>query len=89
MTALVGLVMMGLAFWSAVRLTRESRLAHRAGAAVAMGTGALLVVADLLRPDLMPLAVAALCVSLLWVALAPPVGALRPSRAAAKKETRS
>ncbi len=79
MTAVVGLVMMGLAFLVAVRLTRASHLAHRAGAALAAGTGVLLVLADTVRPGLMPLAVAALCVCLLWLALAPPAPR-RPQR---------
>lgn len=81
MTAVVGLVMMAVAFFVAVRLTRESRLAHRAGAALAAGTGVLLVLADTIRPGLMPLAVGALCVCLLWLALTPPVEHWRPVRA--------
>lgn len=73
--ALSGLVMMGCAFLVAVRLRRSNPLLHRAGAAMVMGTGSLLVFADVLRPDLMPLAVASLCVSLLWMYLALPVPA--------------
>ncbi len=80
MAAVVGLVMMGLAFFVAVRLTRRSHVAHRAGAAMAAGTGALLLLADTVRPDLLPWAVAALCVCLLWLALAPSVEHLQPAR---------
>lgn len=71
--ALSGLVMMGLAFLMAVKLRRSSPLLQRARAAVSMGTGSLMVFAEALRPDLMPLAIASLCVSLLWIAVTPPV----------------
>lgn len=71
--ALGGLVMMGLAFLMAVKLRRSSPLLQRARAAVSMGTGSLMVFAEALRPDLMPLAIASLCVSLLWIAVTPPV----------------
>jgi thiol:disulfide interchange protein len=81
MTAVVGLVMMGMAFFVAVRLSRASRWTVRAGTAFAMGTGALLVFADMLRPDLMPLAMGALCVSLLWLGLASPEDELRAAKA--------
>ena len=77
----LGLVMMAAGLWVATRLGSASRLAHRAGSAVAAGTGVLLVMADTVRPDLTPLAVAALCISLLWLALAPP-----PVRVARSKE---
>ena len=73
MTAVVGMVVMGLAFALALRLERGSPLAHRAGAAWAAGAGGMLLLADTLRPELLPWAVAALCVSLLWLALAPPL----------------
>lgn len=71
--ALSGLVMMGWAFLMAVKLRRSSPLLQRARAAVSMGTGSLMVFAEALRPDLMPLAIASLCVSLLWIAVTPPV----------------
>lgn len=73
MTAVVGLVVMGLAFALALQLDRGSPLAHRAGSAWVAGAGGLLLLADTLRPELLPWAVAALCVSLLWMALAPPL----------------
>lgn len=71
--ALSGLVMMGWAFLLAVKLRRSSPLLQRAGAAMSMGAGSLMVFADALRPDLMPLAIASLCVSLLWMAMTLPV----------------
>lgn len=71
--ALGGLVMMGLAFLMAVKLRRSSPLLQRARAAVSMGAGSMMVFAEALRPDLMPLAIASLCVSLLWIAVTPPV----------------
>lgn len=79
MTAVVGLVVMGLAFALALKLGPDSPVSHRAGSAWAAGTGGLLLLAETLRPDLLPWAVAALCVSLLWMALSPPLEEVRAS----------
>ncbi len=73
MMVLLGLLMMVAGFLVATRLNGESRASHRAGCAVAAGTGAMLVLAGTVRPELTPLAFAALCVCLLWLAVSPPV----------------
>jgi len=77
MTAVVGMVVMGLAFALALQLDRGSPLSHRAGSAWAAGAGGMLLLADTLRPELLPWAVAALCVSLLWLALGQPLESAR------------
>ena len=80
MTAFVGVAIMLLAFVAAVRLTRRSKLAHRACASLGMGSGALLLMADTLRPDLLPLGLASLGVTLLWLALVPDEITLLPTQ---------
>jgi hypothetical protein len=65
---LIGLLLMGLAFRAATRMTARDSLACRAGPAFTMLTGWMLVVAKIARPDLMPVAAVCLAVSALWLA---------------------
>ena len=65
---LIGLLLMGLAFRVATRMTPRDSLACRAGPAFTMLTGWMLVVAEIARPDLMPVAAVCLGVSALWLA---------------------
>lgn len=83
MMVALGLLMMVAGFWVATKLKPGSRLAHRAGAAVAAGTGVLLVLAGTVRPEFTALAIVALCVCLLWLAVSPP-----PAPRAAKAKER-
>ena len=65
---LIGLLLMGLAFRAATRMTAADSLAARMAPAFAMLTGWLLVVAEIARPDLLPVAAVCLAVSALWLA---------------------
>lgn len=49
----IGLALAALAFVVSARMTRDSRFVDRLGAAVAGGTGLLVLVAATLRPDLL------------------------------------
>jgi hypothetical protein len=69
----IGLALAALAFVVSARMTRDSRFVDRLGAAVAGGTGLLVLVAATLRPDLLWPSLACLVLSAAWFALAPPV----------------
>ena len=70
--SIVGLVLAALAFVVSARMTRETRFIDRLGAAVAGGTGLLVLVSATLRPDLLLLALVFTVLSAAWFALAPP-----------------
>lgn len=69
MITVFGLVLMVCGVMIALHVKPCCPLAHRMGSAFLAGTGALLVSADVARPDLMPLAMVSLGICVLWVAL--------------------
>jgi hypothetical protein len=71
--SLIGLTLAAMAFVVSARMTGQTRFVDRLGAAVAGGTGLLLVVSATLRPDLLWLALVCLLLSAAWFAAAPPV----------------
>ena len=71
--SVMGLALAALAFVVSARMTRETRFLDRLGAAVAGGTGLLLLVSATLRPDLLWLALACVVLSAAWFAAWPPI----------------
>lgn len=69
---LIGLALVFLALLVSSRMTGETRASDRIAAATAGGTGALLIFAATVRPDLLPAAYALLIACAAWFALAPP-----------------
>lgn len=72
MIAALGIILMVCGAAYALHVKPSSPASHRMGSAVLAGTGALLTAADAVRPDLMPMALLALGVSVLWVVFARP-----------------
>jgi type II secretory pathway component PulM len=69
---LIGLAMMVLSFLVAARMTGAVPRSRRLCAASPMGAGAMLVLAEIARPDLMPGAVVLTVLSLVWLLLSRP-----------------
>lgn len=69
---LIGLTLVFLALLVSSRMTGKTRPSDRIAAATAGGTGALLIFAATVRPDLLPAAYALLIGCAAWFALAPP-----------------
>jgi hypothetical protein len=80
MLSVIGLALAALAFVVSARMTAKSRFIDRLGAAMAGGTGLLLLVTATLRPDLLWVALACLLLSAAWFAAAPPVELVQPQQ---------
>jgi hypothetical protein len=84
--SIIGLTLAGMAFVVSARMTARTRFVDRLGAAVAGGTGLLLLVTATLRPDLLWLALACLLLSAAWFAAAPPVELVQPQQSLQRED---
>jgi hypothetical protein len=73
----IGLALAALAFVTSARMTRKTRLVDRLGAAVAGGTGLLVIAVATVLPELLLLAMACTALCAAWFAWAPPVELVR------------
>lgn len=75
----VGLALVALAFIVSARMTGETPIGDRLGAAAAGGTGTLAAISSTIMPDLLMPTLSCLVLCAAWFALYPP-GELAPQR---------